>query len=51
VHLYSLSRRTYPYILFIFFPYTYNCVVIDSLAEDGYREASNYGGRLDPGDA
>jgi hypothetical protein len=29
----------------------YKYVVIDSLAEDGYHEASNYCGGFDPGDA
>jgi hypothetical protein len=29
----------------------YNYAVIDSLAEDGYREASNYCGGFDLGDA
>jgi hypothetical protein len=29
----------------------YNYVVIDSLAKDGYCEASSYYGGFDPGDA
>ena len=46
MHLYSLSRLTYPCIIPLFLP-IFNYAVIDS----GYHEASSYAGGLDPGDA
>jgi hypothetical protein len=41
MHLYLLSRRIYPCIIFVFL-YMYNYVVIDSLTKDAYREAFDY---------
>jgi hypothetical protein len=46
MHLYSLSRRTYPCIISLFF-YMFDYTVLDS----GYREASGYVGGFDLGDA
>jgi hypothetical protein len=47
VDFYSLSRRTYPCIIFLFFLYMYDYSVLDS----GYREASGSCGEFDLGDA
>jgi hypothetical protein len=47
VHFYSLSCRTYPCIIYLFFLHMYDYAVIDS----GNHEASGYVGGFDPGDA
>ena len=38
MHLYSLSRRTYPCIISLFFLHMYDYAIIDS----GYRETSGF---------
>ena len=45
-----LDLPLYSFPLFFFFPYVHLCCY-RYLFEDGYYEASSYGGRLDPGDA
>ena len=40
-----------PLYYFTFSLNMYNYAIIDSLAEDGYREASDYSGGFNPGDA